>query len=94
MEFQTATIHCCNCGMPFMVTLDFQRRRLADHEMFYCPAGHAQRYPGSTNEQKLREELTQVKKELLFCNNKLDVASCSNRSLRGVITRIKKGKKK
>jgi DNA-binding XRE family transcriptional regulator len=48
---------CYKCGVPFAMTLDFQRRRLKDRQDFYCPAGHAQHYIGQTPEEKLRVEL-------------------------------------
>lgn len=52
------TEECCNCGMTFAMTADFQRRSLNDHRRsFYCPAGHAQHYTGKSDEQKLKEEL-------------------------------------
>jgi DNA-binding transcriptional regulator YiaG len=48
---------CCNCGIAFAMTADFQRRRREDRESFYCPAGHGQHYTGKTEAQKLKEEL-------------------------------------
>lgn len=51
------TEECCNCGMPFAMTEDFQKRRLRDRETFHCPKGHPQHYVGKTEEQKLREQL-------------------------------------
>lgn len=55
VEFVTE--HCCNCGMAFAMTSDFQRRRRDDKKPFYCPSGHGQHYPGKTEAEKLREEL-------------------------------------
>lgn len=56
-DVEFATEQCCNCGMAFAVTADFQKRRRDDHKQFYCPAGHQQFYNGKTEAQKLREEL-------------------------------------
>ncbi len=50
--------HCCNCGMAFAMTTEFQRRAINDKNIwFYCPAGHAQHYTGETEESRLKREL-------------------------------------
>ncbi|MDR1076087.1 MAG: helix-turn-helix domain-containing protein [Xanthomonadaceae bacterium] len=48
---------CCRCGMAFAMPADFQRRRIDDHNWFYCPAGHSQRYIGQSKAQRLQKEL-------------------------------------
>lgn len=48
---------CCNCGVAFAMTTDFDRRRRNDRKDFYCPAGHQQHYTGPTEAQKLKAEL-------------------------------------
>ena len=58
------TESCCNCGMAFAMEVDFQKRRRADHKLFYCPAGHAQHYTGASAEQKLQRELAQKQRDL------------------------------
>lgn len=62
IEFVTE--ECCNCGMPFAMTKDFQGRRLRDRKLFYCPKGHQQHYVGKTEEQKLREQLQRRERDL------------------------------
>ncbi len=49
--------HCCNCGMAFAMTREFQRRKINDKKSFYCPKGHSQYYVGQTEEQKLKKQL-------------------------------------
>ena len=56
-SIEFATELCCECGIAFAFTADFQRRRVDDHEFFYCPAGHKQHYTGQTEAMKLRTEL-------------------------------------
>lgn len=51
------TEECCKCGMTWAITQDFQRRRVEDHQTFYCPAGHPQVYTGPTETTKLKREL-------------------------------------
>jgi hypothetical protein len=48
---------CCSCGIAFAVPVDFQRRRLADHEWFYCPSGHKQHYEGKSEVDRLKDQL-------------------------------------
>jgi hypothetical protein len=48
---------CCNCGMPFAMTKDFERQRRNDHKNFYCPSGHSLHYSGPSEAEKLRSEL-------------------------------------
>ena len=62
IEFVTE--QCCNCGIAFAVTSDFQNRRMKDHKSFYCPAGHGQHYSDKSEEQRLREQLEQKQQEL------------------------------
>lgn len=57
-------IHCCNCGMAFAMTTEFQRRRLDDRKSFYCPAGHSQVYTGLSEAQRLKKELDQTTQRL------------------------------
>ena len=59
--FKAATwmevIECYKCSILFAVPRDFDKRRLSDHDDFWCPRGHRQRYIGKTKEQKLQEQL-------------------------------------
>lgn len=57
------TEECCSCGIPFAMTEDFHRRRLADRKTFYCPSGHGQVYSGKSEEQKLKEQLARSRRE-------------------------------
>lgn len=58
------TVECCNCGMPFAMTEDFNTRRLNDHGWWYCPRGHQQHYTGKTEAQKLKEQLDRRQRDL------------------------------
>lgn len=50
-----SVVDCPNCGIQFAITGSYERRRRADHVNFYCPSGHAQHYPGQTDEDRLRK---------------------------------------
>lgn len=56
--------HCYSCSMVFMVTSDFQKKRVADKQNLFCPNGHSMLYVGKTKEQILREELSAKNVEL------------------------------
>lgn len=81
--------HCYECGVPFAMTADFQKRRLQDHDSFYCPAGHSQYYPGKTDTQKLRELLEKEEKRRRWAESQNHRLTNKARALRGVITRTK-----
>lgn len=57
-------VHCCDCGMAFAMTTDFQRRRREDRKLFHCPAGHPQHYTGETEAARLKRDLER-KQEML-----------------------------
>lgn len=46
-------ISCCNCGMDFAITADFDGELLKSKRLFYCVNGHPQSYTGETEQQKL-----------------------------------------
>lgn len=59
VSFTTVMIweDCCDCGVPFGLTEEHQRRLRRTHEWFYCPNGHRQYYPGKTDNEKKIERL-------------------------------------
>ena len=62
IEFWTFT--CSDCGVMWAATVDYIKARQDDHKVFYCPNGCHRHYPQKTNEEKLREQLTNTKKRL------------------------------
>lgn len=63
-HIEFVTEECCNCGMPFAMTADFQRRRRDDRKSFYCPMGHGQHYSGKSEAQKLKDQLAKKQRDL------------------------------
>jgi len=85
---------CCNCGMPFAMTKDFQRRRRDDKTTFYCPAGHPQHYTGESaadRAQRLAGQLDIERTRRQQAEHKLDYA---RRSQKATSTRLKKVKQR
>jgi hypothetical protein len=60
VELVTET--CCNCGMLFAMSADFQQRRREYRGWFYCPSGHAQYYTGKTVAEKAQEQAARYKR--------------------------------
>lgn len=58
---------CCNCGMLFAMTQEFQDEKRAARgtgdQLFYCPRGHGQHYTGKTEADKLREQLAEERRQ-------------------------------
>ena len=89
-------ISCCNCGVSFWITEQYNDELLRCHNSFYCPNGHKQYYTGKTDAEKLAE-CTRKLQGLELSNNMLQgveerqrATIRSNAALRGVITRMKK----
>lgn len=64
---------CCSCAVQFAMPREMYERRRRDHQMFYCPAGHAQHYTSKSNEEELRDELEREKRRHEFTRNARDV---------------------
>lgn len=55
---------CCRqgCGVTFAIPEDYRTILRRTHQVFYCPSGHDQYYPGESDvekEQRLRKEAEQ-----------------------------------
>jgi hypothetical protein len=72
VEVELVMEECANCSIIFGVTKDFQQRRKKDHESFFCPRAHGQNYPGKSDEEKLRDELTQERTKTTALQQQLD----------------------
>lgn len=55
---------CCSCGIPFMISVNYQQLLKRTHQGFYCPNGHSQWYSGKNEADKLKDELRQKENEL------------------------------
>ncbi len=55
---------CCNCGMQFAVTEEFEQRKRRDHTSFYCPAGHGQHFKAMSDIEKVRREKIEAENRL------------------------------
>ncbi len=57
-------VTCAACGIAFAMESSFRARRLADHEYFYCPAGHHNYYSAESDAERLSRELKEARLEI------------------------------
>lgn len=55
------TVDCYKCGVTFAMTVTYTAERRRDHENWYCPNGHGQRWAGESQEEKLARELKETR---------------------------------
>lgn len=48
-------MNCCECGLTFGLSSEFEQRRREDHRNWYCPNGHPQHFPGKTRLEQERD---------------------------------------
>lgn len=54
------TLYCSECGIGMGLPPGFESQRRSDRKTFYCAWGHAQWFPGKTDEQRIAELKAQV----------------------------------
>lgn len=64
VDFETIT--CCNseCGISFAVPAHWRKQKLRDHSWWYCPNGHHQHYPGTSDIEKAKAEAEALRSQL------------------------------
>lgn len=77
-KIELNVIECANCGLVFAVTTDFERRRRNDHGGFYCPFGHSNYFPSKSDEEKLRDQLSEEKRKL--ANTQFELLAAKERT--------------
>lgn len=96
-QLQLEVLDCAACRLPFGVPVAVIADRRRDHKTFYCPLGHSNFFPGKSEEDKLREQLTAARelaeREARRRRETADRAEHLLRSrdaYRGHLTRVKK----
>lgn len=80
---------CITCGVQFGVTAQFDRRRLADKQSFYCPNGHAQAYVES-EAARLRKQLEQARARATSTADQLEAERKAHAATKGQLTKTRK----
>ncbi len=82
-------VTCYLCGVAFGMPSYLKKKRLEDHESFWCPNGHQQHYVGKTEAQRLREQLEIANNSRNFYQLRLNKEVASKRAYRARLTRAK-----
>ncbi len=96
---------CCVCGVPIILEEEFHRGRRETHDTFYCPNGHAQRFPQKTEAELLKAQLAEKEKHLQNAQKRTEWAEQdakrareraekldrSRAAYKGQLTRVKNG---
>lgn len=87
VEF-VSTGACPTCGIPVIVTSNFERHRRLDKQTFYCPSGHPQSFRTSEIDE-LKAQLERKAGELKSVTEQLNQACRSRDAYKGRVTAIK-----
>lgn len=83
-------VTCCNCHVPFGMSIDHYNDRREDHQGFYCPNGHRQHFTGPSEKEQLRRQLKWAEADAVHQRDQREAAERSNRALKGVVTKTKR----
>ena len=59
-----ANTYCYKCGVVVVMPEVYKKKRIEDHETWFCLNGHRQYFTGKTEAQKLQERLEAKQREL------------------------------
>lgn len=89
-------VDCCRCGVLFAFSEKYESERRGDHEIFYCPNGHGNHYPGKSKIEKLQDEILLRNAEIARreatetrLRDELATEERRRRSLKGKVTLIR-----
>lgn len=99
------SVTCLKCHITFGIMVEHNNSLKREGAIFYCPNGHGQAYT-NTDVSKLQAQVKQLESEVQSATNSKDYwireynlkdshlrsERNSNRTLRGVITKLKKKK--
>lgn len=98
-QIKTITLslrYCSECHIHFGITEGMLETLRNTHETFYCPNGHSRFFPGKSNEEKLRGQISELHGELGDMQESLSASEYEHgktirslRATRGHVTRTK-----
>lgn len=88
MNVEISQITCDVCNVMFWITKEHDEILRKCHNTFYCPNGHSLNYKGETDRDKIKG----LEKRIASLNCHNEELLHKNSALRGVITKLKKGK--
>lgn len=93
LDFVTVSltrIECCNCHTIFAMTTDMEKQRRNDKLLFYCPAGHSQYFPGRTEADRLKSQLSLAENNATYHRERAAHLEHSRNATKGAMTKLKK----
>lgn len=85
LETELELTTCCACGVAFAFPVMLMRKRLNDHQTFYCPNGHHLSFPGKSDAEKAQAEVEKyralLKKEREYAAGVVSERNAAQRSL-------------
>lgn len=95
------TLECVTCSVTFAITATVERQLRASQRTFYCPNDHPQSYKGVLEVERLQAEIARLQekiadreRQLALRADEIAASHKQNAALRGVITRMKKARKR
>lgn len=84
---------CVTCGMNWYMPQSFSDARRKDGGLFYCPAGHAQKWAEESDAAKIKRlerDLAAQREEVQRQRDRVAQRDNSMRTMRGHATRLRK----
>jgi len=85
---------CARCSLEFALTREFEGQRRAKRDLFYCPAGHPQWFPGEADETKIQRLASQLDIERSRVERTRKQLDYAQRATKAQGTRLKKVKER
>jgi hypothetical protein len=86
------TLHvldCCVCHITFAMIDSFRAARLRDHQTFYCPAGHTQKFTGPSDEERARARVVELERQLASRQDDLRAEQAKHAATKATLTKTK-----
>lgn len=85
-----SVVTCAKCGVGFAVPTHYEKQRRSDHLGFWCPNGHSNVFSGKSEEEKLRDQLSQKQAQINRERENLIAAQRENEKAQKQIKTLKK----
>lgn len=84
------TFSCYTCGCVVALEAQFVRNRQKDKQEWFCPNGHNQYFAGETEEQRLKKQLEDERRESTRLRTRLEEEKRSHSATKGKATKAAK----
>lgn len=81
---------CCECGLTWAVSKEWDEARMEDHKTFYCPNGCSLWYPDKNEVETLKSELRRKEACCVAAKEEAKIAKAQFYGMKGYVTKLKK----